>query len=110
MLESIREEARQQVARLSKHPCIVLWCGNNEVKNGWEDWGWQGQFNWTPEQRARLEKAMDTIFGYPSTTSNTSSTLRPAAAPLHHHLAALRLGPPRVRHPRRQPLLGRLVG
>ena len=74
MLESIREEARQQVARLSKHPCIVLWCGNNEVKNGWEDWGWQGQFNWTPEQRARLEKAMDTIFGYSSTTSNTSST------------------------------------
>ncbi len=74
MLRSIDREARQQVARLSKHPCIVLWCGNNEVKNGWEDWGWQGQFNWTPEQRARLEKAMDTIFGYSSTTSNTSST------------------------------------
>ena len=74
MLNSIDREARQQVARLSKHPCIVLWCGNNEVKNGWEDWGWQGQFNWTPEQRTRLEKAMDTIFGYSSTTSNTSST------------------------------------
>ena len=74
MLRSIDREARQQVARLAKHPCIVLWCGNNEVKNGWEDWGWQGQFNWTPEQRARLEKAMDTIFGYSSTTSNTSST------------------------------------
>ena len=74
MLNSIDREARQQVARLSKHPCIVLWCGNNEVKNGWEDWGWQGQFNWTPEQRTRLEKAMDTIFGYPNTSSNTSST------------------------------------
>ena len=74
MLESIRKEARQQVSRLAKHPCIVLWCGNNEVKNGWEDWGWQGQFNWTPKQRARLEKAMDTIFGYTSSTSNTSST------------------------------------
>ena len=74
MLESIRKEARQQVSRLAKHPCIVLWCGNNEVKNGWEDWGWQGQFNWTPEQRARLEKAMDTIFGYPSTSTNSSSS------------------------------------
>ncbi len=83
MLASIREEARQQVSRLARHPCIVLWCGNNEVKNGWEDWGWQGQFNWTPEQRARLEKAMDTIFGYSrnsrnsrdsSISSNTSST------------------------------------
>lgn len=83
MLASIHEEARQQVSRLARHPCIVLWCGNNEVKNGWEDWGWQGQFNWTPEQRARLEKAMDTIFGYSrnsrnsrdsSISSNTSST------------------------------------
>ena len=74
MLESIRKEARQQVNRLAKHPCIVLWCGNNEVKNGWEDWGWQGVYNWTPEQRARLEKAMDTIFGYPSTSTNSSSS------------------------------------
>ena len=74
MLGSIDREVRHQVSRLSKHPCIVLWCGNNEVKNGWEDWGWQGQYNWTPEQRARLEKAMDTIFGYSGTSSNTSTT------------------------------------
>lgn len=74
MLESIKREAYENVSRIARHPCIVLWCGNNEVKNGWEDWGWQGQFNWTPEQRARLEKAMDTIFGYPGTTSNTNST------------------------------------
>ena len=74
MLNNIDREVRQQVSRIAKHPCIVLWCGNNEVKNGWEDWGWQSQFNWTPKQRARLEKAMDTIFGYSSTTSNTSST------------------------------------
>ena len=74
MLNNIDREARQQVARLSKHPCIVLWCGNNEVKNGWEDWGWQGVYNWTPEQRERLQHAMDTIFGYSSTASNTSTT------------------------------------
>ena len=69
MLKSIKLEAEQNIRRLAHHPCIVLWCGNNEVKNGWEDWGWQGVYNWTPEQRARLEKAMDTIFGY-SPTSN----------------------------------------
>ena len=63
MLESIKEEAEQNIRRIAKHPCVVLWCGNNEIKNGWEDWGWQGVYNWTPEQRARLEKAMDTIFG-----------------------------------------------
>ena len=74
MLESIKEEAEQNIRRIAKHPCVVLWCGNNEVKNGWEDWGWQGVYNWTPEQRARLEKAMNTIFGYSSTSSNTNTT------------------------------------
>lgn len=74
MLASIRNEAYQNVKRIAKHPCVVLWCGNNEVKNGWEDWGWQGVYKWSPEQRKRLEKAMDTIFGYPNTTDNTSST------------------------------------
>ena len=64
MLESIKEEARQNITRIARHPCVVLWCGNNEVKNGWEDWGWQGVYHWSPEQRARLERAMDTIFGY----------------------------------------------
>lgn len=63
MLESIREEAYQNVRRIAKHPCVVLWCGNNEVKNGWEDWGWQGVYNWTPEQRARLQHGIDTLFG-----------------------------------------------
>lgn len=88
MLESIKEEAYQNVRRIAKHPCVVLWCGNNEVKNGWEDWGWQGVYKWTPEQRARLEKAMDTLFGYTSMTSNTSATSLLAQAvrdcdPLH---------------------------
>ena len=36
-LTSIYNEARQNVARIAQHPCVVLWCGNNEVKNGWED-------------------------------------------------------------------------
>ena len=63
MLESIKEEAYQNVTRIAKHPCVVLWCGNNEVKNGWEDWGWQDVYHWTPEQRARLQHGIDTIFG-----------------------------------------------
>ena len=63
MLESIKAEAEQNISRIAQHPCVVLWCGNNEVKNGWEDWGWQGVYTWTPEQRARLQHGIDTIFG-----------------------------------------------
>ena len=63
MLASIREEAEQNVRRIARHPCIVLWCGNNEVKNGWEDWGWQDVYHWTAEQRVRLQHGIDTLFG-----------------------------------------------
>jgi len=63
MLKSIEEEAGQNIRRIARHPCVVLWCGNNEVKNGWEDWGWQDVYYWTPEQRARLQHGIDTLFG-----------------------------------------------
>ena len=32
-VESVREEATYQVRRLRSHPCLALWCGNNE--NQW---------------------------------------------------------------------------
>lgn len=41
---SVQEEAVAQVQRLRHHPCIVLWCGNNEVEVAWKNWGWQQQF------------------------------------------------------------------
>ena len=74
MLESIKEEAEQNIRRIAKHPCIVLWCGNNEVKNGWEDWGWQDVYHWTPEQRARLQHGIDTLFGTVGTQRAVSAS------------------------------------
>lgn len=59
-LENVRKEAEYQVKRLSRHPSLALWCGNNEVKNGWEDWGWQR--NYTPEQRTEISNNLHTLF------------------------------------------------
>ena len=59
-LQNVQKEAIEQVLRLRRHPCIVLWCGNNEVKNGWEDWGWKN--NYTPEQREQLDRDMHYLF------------------------------------------------
>jgi beta-mannosidase len=44
-MHNVREEAKYQIERLKDHPCIVLWCGNNEVEEAWKNWGWQNQFN-----------------------------------------------------------------
>ena len=63
-LENVRVEAEEQVKRLSRHPCVVLFCGNNEVHNGWQDWGWAKQYGWTEAQQAEIKRAMDTLFGY----------------------------------------------
>ena len=41
---NIKEEIKYQIKRLRHHPCIVLWCGNNEVDEAWNNWGWQNQF------------------------------------------------------------------
>ncbi|MCH2161606.1 MAG: hypothetical protein MK085_06995 [Phycisphaerales bacterium] len=37
----IEAEASHQVARLSHHPSIVLWCGGNENILAWRNWGWK---------------------------------------------------------------------
>jgi beta-mannosidase len=39
--ELVEREARHQVARLSSHPSIVLWCGGNEDILAWWSWGWK---------------------------------------------------------------------
>lgn len=34
--------------RLENHPCIVMWCGNNENREGWFNWGWQKELHYSP--------------------------------------------------------------
>lgn len=43
-LENIRQEAIDNVVRLRNHPCMALWCGNNEMHTGWFNWGWQDKY------------------------------------------------------------------
>lgn len=41
MLENMRQEAVQNIRRLRNHPCVALWCGNNENNDAWLTWGWK---------------------------------------------------------------------
>ncbi|MDR1555905.1 MAG: glycoside hydrolase family 2 protein [Tannerellaceae bacterium] len=44
MLDNIRQEATDNVRRLRNHPCIALWCGNNENHTAWFNWGWMPKY------------------------------------------------------------------
>jgi beta-mannosidase len=38
--ENVHIEAEENVRRLRHHAALALWCGNNEMEQGWVDWGW----------------------------------------------------------------------
>lgn len=44
LLENIRQEAIDNIRRLRNHPCIALWCGNNECNDAWFNWGWKKSY------------------------------------------------------------------
>lgn len=55
-------EAVQQTRRLAKHPCMALFCGNNEIGVAWKNWGWQKKYNIHGADSVRLRKAYRNLF------------------------------------------------
>ena len=53
-VENVKQEVKEQVERLQNHPCIALWCGNNEVNEGWHNWGWQKQYNYSKQDSTKI--------------------------------------------------------
>ena len=60
-LANVRAEAVDQVRRLRGHPSLALWCGNNEINEGWHNWGWARQYD-SPADSAAVWEAYDAIF------------------------------------------------
>ncbi|MBN1599333.1 MAG: glycoside hydrolase family 2 protein [Bacteroidales bacterium] len=65
-LDNVKEEAIENVVRLRNHPCIALWCGNNENDAAWcresENCGWGWKQRYDEEQRRIVWDAYDTLF------------------------------------------------
>jgi beta-mannosidase len=40
--------------RIASHPSIALWCGDNENREGWYNWGWQKQFGYSSKDSAEI--------------------------------------------------------
>ncbi|MBK9148953.1 MAG: hypothetical protein IPM12_14180 [Flavobacteriales bacterium] len=43
-LANLKEEAREQARRIAKHPSTIIFCGNNELRIAWHNWGWQERY------------------------------------------------------------------
>lgn len=61
-IENVKEEVKYQIKRLRHHPSIVIWCGNNEIDEGWHNWGWQAQFNMHGADSAKIWNAYTQLF------------------------------------------------
>ncbi|MCU0645834.1 MAG: glycoside hydrolase family 2 protein, partial [bacterium] len=64
-LENVKAEAIQTVKRLRNHPCLALWCGNNEIDVAWSQdtpggWGWKERFS--EDIRKKLWNDYENIF------------------------------------------------
>ena len=57
--ENFQIEAVENIRRLRHHAALALWCGNNEMEQGWCDWGWN-----KPEDpvNQRLKDGYDRMF------------------------------------------------
>ena len=61
-LENARIEAEEQVRRLASHPSLALWCGGNEISEGYYNWGWQKSLNWSEEDDQAIKAGYDQLF------------------------------------------------
>lgn len=59
-LQNVKREADYQIRRLRNHPCLAMWCGNNEIEEALKYWGFQRKY--TPEIYAELMEGYDRLF------------------------------------------------
>lgn len=61
-MQTTKQEIVEHVNRLKSHPCIALFCGNNESDEGWKNWGWQNQFKYSSADSAKISNDYKMLF------------------------------------------------
>ncbi len=53
-MNNVKQEAIDNVKRLRNHPCLALWCGNNEIRVAWERWGYQKKYHYSKADSTKI--------------------------------------------------------
>ncbi len=61
-LENVKQEVIDNVNRLQNHPSVAIWCGNNENDEGWKNWGWQKQYNYSKADSTKIWNDYEKVF------------------------------------------------
>jgi beta-mannosidase len=61
-VQNVKAEVIDNVNQLQNHPCIALWCGNNENDEGWHNWGWQKQYNYSVKDSTKIWNDYQKLF------------------------------------------------
>lgn len=61
-IDNVAYELEYHVPRISAHPSVMLFNGNNEVEVAWGNWGFQIKYGLYGEEAREIEKAYDDIF------------------------------------------------
>ena len=78
-LENVKHEVIDNVTRLQNHPSLAIWCGNNENDEGWKNWGWQKQYNYSTSDSTKVWNDYEKLFHQliPKTLDSLSSKNKP---------------------------------
>lgn len=78
-LENVKQEIIDQANRLQNHASLAIWCGNNENDEGWHNWGWQKQLNYTKQDSTKVWNDYVKLFRelIPKTLDSVSSQKTP---------------------------------
>jgi beta-mannosidase len=61
-MTDVSGEVQDNVKRLRNHACLALWCGNNEIDEGWHNWGWQRDLKYSKADSTEVWNNYQSLF------------------------------------------------
>ncbi|MGL4598414.1 MAG: glycoside hydrolase family 2 protein, partial [Bacteroidia bacterium] len=61
-MTDVSAEVQDNVKRLRNHACLALWCGNNEIDEGWHNWGWQRDLKYSKADSTEVWNNYQSLF------------------------------------------------